>query len=242
MKVARGQLCRRRIRVRPVGSGSRPVHDRWDSDVDGGVSCSSRPARQYGHCRESGIRLDRMRSTRTLTGRRRGGGGGGGGSGGDWKYVGLDSRATSAWSSRYSEKRNGAAAAHHRLSMGQPMGRVGPYARRGPTRKLDVSGSHFETRGERPTSWLEAVVLPEPVAVSRHTHCARTRHPRTASGNRQKGFYIYRGSRLSEWRLEPAAHDWTSTSKLARIAVEMPPGVDEAFRSTCEDERDEPTD
>lgn len=104
-----------------------------------------------------------------------------------------------------------------------------PFARSEPaTQKLPRQRIHLEHGGQRRALVVQAYVLPSQVQFTTPEAHAAAAGPR--KWNRQQGFYIYRGDRMIQSGGWNRLRTIDEHSKLARIALDVPPGLEESFQ------------
>jgi hypothetical protein len=104
-----------------------------------------------------------------------------------------------------------------------------PYARAEPaTRALPAQQLSFEHGGRSYRVRVRPFVLPPQVKFSTTEAHATASGPKKWNG--QQGFYIYRADRLIQSGGWNRLRTMDEHSKLARIAIDIPPGAEDAFR------------
>ena len=112
---------------------------------------------------------------------------------------------------------------------GVPIAAWDPFARGEPaTQKLARQRLLVEHRGVAHVVSVRPYVLPIQAQFSTPEAHAATAGPR--KWNRQQGFYIYRGDRMIQSGGWNRVRTTDEHSKLARIAVDVPPGLEELFQ------------
>jgi hypothetical protein len=104
-----------------------------------------------------------------------------------------------------------------------------PFARsERATQKLPVQHVHVEYRGRRHTLTVRPYVLPSQVQFATPEAHLLAAGPK--KWNRQQGFYIYRGDRMIQSGGWNRLRTMDEHSKLARIAIDVPPDLEELFQ------------
>jgi Histidine kinase-, DNA gyrase B-, and HSP90-like ATPase len=114
------------------------------------------------------------------------------------------------------------------LINGDPVHPWDPYALDEPlTQRLPLQHLAFEHDGQEYSAVVRPYVLPQ-----QHQFSSSDAHDRAGGPNRwnrQQGLYIYRRDRLIQSGSWNRLRTMDEHSKLARIALDIPPGADEAF-------------
>ncbi len=112
---------------------------------------------------------------------------------------------------------------------GNPINAWDPFARKEKkTRTLDAASIRFEHEGKAGTVILESYILPHQDDFSSLDAFKYSSGPK--KWNRQQGFYIYRANRLIQSGGWSGLKTIDEHLKLARIAINFSPHLDEAFK------------
>ena len=224
MTVATRSTLRGRIRIRRWDLDHVQTHDRWDLQTLTPSECPPlllEPLRKQIGTVVLWDRLDRMLEYAHPHGEK--------------ARKGLEALSDeirehlSMVFHRYLEKWNGGEQALGIIFNGEPLTAWDPYALAEPgTRSLPVQRIPFDHEGKTHVVLARPYVLPSQSRFSTPDAHALASGP--ALWNRQQGFYIYRGRRLIQSGGWNRLRTMDEHSKLARIAIEMPSGVEEAFQ------------
>jgi hypothetical protein len=104
-----------------------------------------------------------------------------------------------------------------------------PFARDEPaTLELTSQSVHIEHEGKRHVLRVKPYVLPAQAQFSSVDSHIRAGGPK--KWNRQQGFYVYRGDRMIQSGGWNRVRTMDEHSKLARIAIDLPAGVEDLFQ------------
>jgi hypothetical protein len=112
---------------------------------------------------------------------------------------------------------------------GEPLTPWDPFARREPrTQRLPLQRIRIKRDGPTHLVRAQPYILPNQVMFSTPAAHAAASGPK--KWNRQQGFYIYRRDRMIQSGGWNRLRTMDEHSKLARIALDIPPGLEEAFQ------------
>jgi Histidine kinase-, DNA gyrase B-, and HSP90-like ATPase len=112
---------------------------------------------------------------------------------------------------------------------GEPLTPWDPFARREPkTQRLSVQRIRIKRDGATHLVRVQPHILPNQVMFSTPAAHAAASGPK--KWNRQQGFYIYRRDRMIQSGGWNRLRTMDEHSKLARIALDIPPGLEDAFQ------------